>query len=397
MKKSRRLLVRALWILCIINGGLRAQHGVLLEATSNDFKINLGTVSGVAVGMTGRVFLEQRIGGENVRIYVAKFVVRKANTDTSEAQILQRTELVKPGYFVQFDTPLVPVTDQSVAKPAVVAARPAPLPEKNRKPAEDIERDFRSYVDQAEFCFSKGDYPKAFEYYTKAQQEKPQEGEVRTRLTKLQRIMRGEIAVVEDMRIEPLRFKPYEGSTNIHFTLSTQSGVNLRIKRAIGQNNVFESELANARQSYFSWDGVQRGGRIVEDGEYEYTVQTTKYGGSESLRTKKVEIKVHAPFGVNLLPAYEPKLRKASLSSTGNGIVIGALIGAVLSVDEGETRGGNALTYALSLGGIGLFIDLIDMMGIGPHNKAELKKAKEVEEHNNRVKRSLTIEQKELR
>lgn len=397
MEKSRTHLVRAFFILCVINAGLQAQHGVLLEASSNDFKISLGTMSGVAVGMTGRVFLEQRIGADNVRIYVAKFVVSKADPDTSEAQILQKTEIVKAGYFVQFDKPLVPVTDQSSAGPAAAAAKPAAPPEKARKPEAEIERDFRSYVDQAEFSFSRGEYTRAFDYYMKAQQEKPQEATVKERLAKLQRIIRGEIAVVEDMRIEPLRFKPYQDSTRIHFLLSAPSGANLHIRRIISNNTIFKSDHGNARQGSFSWDGFQAGGQIVGNGEYEYIVQAAKYGGTESIRSKRVEIKVHAPYGVNLLPSYSPNLKKANLSSTGNGIVLGALIGALMKVEEGDTRGSNVLAGAIIIGGIGLIADLIDMMGIGPHNEAEIKKAREVEEHNKRVKSTLTIEQTEIR
>jgi hypothetical protein len=88
---------------------LFSQQAKVIAITETNAVINLGTESGVKVGMTGRVYYEILIGNSKKPMYIAKFTVATVNQSSSEITLTQKTEEeIKPGYFVEFDQRLVP-------------------------------------------------------------------------------------------------------------------------------------------------------------------------------------------------------------------------------------------------------------------------------------------------
>ena len=125
MKRKGMFRLVVVLSMCLLVVHLHAQEAIQVAGLFSDaISLACGSAQGVKVGATGRVFLQEMVGGKMWPIYIAKFRVTSVEANNCRAKILEKTRDIAIGHFIAFDKPLVPP-----------AAKPAPAVEpKAEKP-----------------------------------------------------------------------------------------------------------------------------------------------------------------------------------------------------------------------------------------------------------------------
>jgi hypothetical protein len=86
---------------------LHAQEVIRVAGlTQEGFSLACGSNQGVKVGITGRVFFQEKVEGKLIKIFIASFRVSKVEATRCQAQILEKKREVAVGDLVVFDQPL---------------------------------------------------------------------------------------------------------------------------------------------------------------------------------------------------------------------------------------------------------------------------------------------------
>ena len=117
-------------IVVLASGGLWLAASSRVPEVSGIFKdgfqIDRGSVAGVRVGSSGRVYYQEKISGKEVPIYIAKFEVTKTEANSCLARTIQKNKVLQIGHLVKFEPPLK--ANSAAPEPPVTAAPPKVVP-----------------------------------------------------------------------------------------------------------------------------------------------------------------------------------------------------------------------------------------------------------------------------
>ena len=135
MKRKGVFRLMVVLSMCLLVVHLHAQEAIQVAGLFSDsISLSCGSAQGVKVGATGRVYLQEMVGGKVWPIYIAKFRVTSVEANNCRAKVLEKTRDIAIGHFVSLDKPLAPPAakpapsvEPKVEKPQAKPASAAPV------------------------------------------------------------------------------------------------------------------------------------------------------------------------------------------------------------------------------------------------------------------------------